>query len=538
MVSVQSPPGGRELPYARVLLLPAILMAAVTGAAVALVTGPARAAVGWCGGIATLLVIAVAAEAVRRGRVIRAVRAELARRTAYLEQRIAAHDQDIVRFHHEVLPAAIRRMNRGMNPDSVALRFGVDDPSLPQISEVERDLLSTFLQLLDTEKLLLDSSHRSFVNIARRVQAIVHQQNKELREMEEDHGRNPEVFDDLLRIDHGTALIGRLADSIAVLGGGRPGRNWPKPVPLFSVMRGAMSRILEYRRIELHSIADVNVNGIHVEPVIHAVAELLDNATRYSPPNSKVHLTALKVQTGVAIEIEDSGVSFSDEARGKMEELLRQAAAGTDLQVLGEAPRLGISVVGRLSNMYDMAIALRQSAYGGVRAVVVVPSNMLTKDPAASLAHGIGANSTATMDTDGVEGPDRKPKKRRPTTGPRLPEQDDGYRDDDAPLVTEWTPNGLPQRRSRVKIPLRERYAEAARIAAEEEAAAAAASAAPSWGTAPAAPKQEQEKKEKEKPPGHWVEAFWEGLKRDPDPNASTRKNQAASEADDEGDLK
>lgn len=440
MVSVQSPPGGRELPYARVLLPPAILMAAVTGAAVALVTGPARAAVGWCGGVATLLVIAVAAEAVRRGRVIRAVRAELARRTAYLEQRIAAHDQDIVRFHHEVLPAAIRRMNRGMNPDSVAHRFGVDDPSLPQISEVERDLLGTVLQLLDTEKLLLDSSHRSFVNIARRVQAIVHQQNKELREMEEDHGRNPEVFDDLLRIDHGTALIGRLADSIAVLGGGRPGRNWPKPVPLFSVMRGAMSRILEYRRIELHSIADVNVNGIHVEPVIHAVAELLDNATRYSPPNSKVHLTALKVQTGVAIEIEDSGVSFSDEARGKMEELLRQAAAGTDLQVLGEAPRLGISVVGRLSKMYDMAIALRQSAYGGVRAVVVVPSNMLTKDPAASLAHGIGANSTATMDTDGVEGPNRKPKKRRPTTGPRLPEQDDGARDDDAP----WSPNGRP----------------------------------------------------------------------------------------------
>ncbi|MFF3149030.1 ATP-binding protein, partial [Streptomyces sp. NPDC057927] len=236
--------------------------------------------------------------------------------------------------------------------------------------------------------------------------------------------------------------------------------------------------------------------------------------------------------------IEDSGVSFSDEARGKMEELLRQAAAGTDLQVLGEAPRLGISVVGRLSKMYDMAIALRQSAYGGVRAVVVVPSNMLTKDPAASLAHGIGANSTATMDTDGVEGPNRKPKKRRPTTGPRLPEQDDGSRDDDAPLVTEWTPNGLPQRRSRVKIPLRERYAEAARIAAEEEAAAAAAAAAPSWGTAPAAPKQEQEKKEKEKPPGHWVEGFWEGLKRDPDPNAFTSKNQPAAEADDEGDLK
>lgn len=529
MVSVQSPPGGRELPYARVLLLPAILMAAVTGAAVAVVTSPARTAVGWCGGIATLLVIAVAAEAVRRGRVIRGVRAELAGRTTYLEQRIAAHDQDIVRFHEEVLPAAIKRMNGGVNPDAVARAFGLGDPGRPQISQAQRDLLCTFLKLLDTEKLLLDSSHRSFVNIARRVQAIVHQQNKELREMEEDHGRNPEVFDDLLRIDHGTALIGRLADSIAVLGGGRPGRNWPEPVPLFSVMRGAMSRILEYRRIELHSIADVAVNGIHVEPVIHAVAELLDNATRYSPPNSKVHLTALKVQTGVAIEIEDSGVSFSDEARGKMEELLRQAAAGTDLQVLGEAPRLGISVVGRLSKMYNMQIALRQSAYGGVRAVVVVPSNMLTKDSAPGLAHGVGANSAATMDTDGVEGPNRKPKKRRPTTGPRLPEQADGSREDDAPVVTEWTANGLPQRRSRVKIPLSQRYAEAAQAAAEE---AAAAAAAPSWAAVPAAPKEEKP------PPGMWVEAFMEGLKGDPDPNAFTRNNQPVPEADDEGDLK
>ena len=180
-----------------------------------------------------------------------------------------------------------------------------------------------------------DAAQRSFVNIARRVQAIVHQQNNELREMEEDHGRNPEVFDDLLRIDHGTALIGRLADSIAVLGGGRPGRQWPEPVPLFSVLRGAMSRILEYRRIELHNIVDVAVKGISVEPLIHALAELLDNATRYSPPHTKVHVTAIEVQTGVAIEIEDGGVSLSDEARGKIEELLRLAAAGVDLERTG-----------------------------------------------------------------------------------------------------------------------------------------------------------------------------------------------------------
>lgn len=263
------------------------------------------------------------------------------------------------------------------------IRHVVDgDAEWRELPESQRDLLQTVLTIVDREEALRDSSQRSFVNIARRVQAIVHQQNKELREMEEDHGRNPEVFDDLLRIDHGTALIGRLADSIAVLGGSRPGRVWPRPVPLYSVLRGAMSRILEYRRIELDSIAKVNVNGVSVEPVIHACAELLDNATRYSPPHTKVHVTAVEVQTGIAIEIEDGGISLGEENRAKIEDMLAKAQQGLDIQDMSGSPRLGLAVVGRLSTMYNMQISLRPSAYGGVRAVVVVPRDMLTDEPA------------------------------------------------------------------------------------------------------------------------------------------------------------
>jgi len=532
MVSVQSPPGGRELPYARVLLLPAILMAAVTGAAVASVTDPARAAVGWCGGIATVLVVAIGAEAVRRGRIARGLRAELARRTSYLEQRIAAHDQEIVRLHKEVLPDALDRVRGGDSPAEVIRKLGRGIPGYPEVPESQRDLLKTVLKVIDAEESMRDASQRAFVHIARRVQAIVHQQNKELREMEEDHGRNPEVFDDLLRIDHGTALIGRLADSIAVLGGGRPGRQWPQPVPLFSVLRGAMSRILEYRRIELHNIAEVAVNGIHVEPLIHTLAELLDNATRYSPPHTKVHVTAIDVQTGVAIEIEDGGVSLSEEARAKTEDLLRKAALGIDMNALGETPRLGMAVVGRLAQMYKMQISLRQSAYGGVRVVLVAPRDMLTTDDAPGLAHGIGIAAVPKLDNAGVEGPARKPKKRKPTTGPRIPNQDDGAQDGDMPVVTEWAANGLPQRRSRVKIPLSQRFAEAARAEAEAAEAAAAAKASSAWAPEPVP-------EEKEPEPGLWVEAFMNGLKGDPDPTAFTKDNESALvDADDEGDLK
>ncbi|MGW7267627.1 ATP-binding protein [Streptomyces sp. NPDC054842] len=530
MVSVQSPPGGRELPYARVLLLPAILMAAVSGAAVALVAEPARTAVGWCGAVATLLVIVSGAEAVRRGRVTRALRAELAHRTALLEQRIAGHDQEIVHLGAELLPTALHRLRGGESPSGVMRTYVDVDPRYRELPKSQRDLIKAVLDIVDHETALRDSAQRAFVNIARRVQAIVHQQAKELREMEEDHGRNPEVFDDLLRIDHGTALIGRLADSIAVLGGGRPGRQWPKPVPLFSVLRGAMSRILEYRRIELHSIAEVAVNGVSVEPLIHACAELLDNATRYSPPQTKVHVTAVEVQTGIAIEIEDGGVSLSEEARGRAENMLRMAQAGIDLNDLGETPRLGMAVVGRLSQMYNMQISLRQSAYGGVRAVLVVPRDMLTTGDAPGLAHGIGAASVPRMDTGGVEGPARKPKKRRPTTGPRVPAPLDAAMEDDTPQVTEWAPNGLPQRRSRVKVSFSQRVAEAR---AAEAAAEAARAAAPAW-----APEPVPEKKEPE--PGLWVEAFMNGLKGgDPDQAAAATTNQPARvEADDEGDLK
>ncbi|AWW40475.1 ATPase [Streptomyces sp. AS58] len=546
MVSVQSPPGRRELPYARVLLLPAILMAAATGAAVALVAQPARTAVGLCGGIATVLVIATAAEAVRRGRALRDLRAEHARHTGYLERRIAAHDAQINRVTDEHLPAALRRLRYGNSPPEVLRQLGEENPDFKALPEAQQQLIKMVLRIVDHEEALRDSSERSFVSVARRVQAIVHQQAKELREMEEDHGRNPEVFDDLLRIDHGNALIGRLADSVSVLGGGRPGRQWPRPVALYSVLRGAMSRILEYRRINLASIAKVNIRGTAVEPVIHAAAELLDNATRYSPPNTKVHVTATEVQTGVAIEIEDAGVSLSEEARKRAEGMLERAKAGVDLQDIGDSPRLGLAVVGRLCSAHNMQVSLRASAYGGVRAILVVPSEMLTSEPGVGLAHGIGATAVPQTTPGTLEGPKRTPKKRRPTS-PRIPAT--VSMEDEVPEVTEWTAQGLPQRRSRMKVPLDQRLAEQAAI---EKAAREGDEKALRWmQPRPEAAPEPTKPKKQDREPGLGFEAFWEGLKeatppgvhptaftRDPAAFTHLIKDPARTEADDEGNLK
>ncbi len=167
-----------------------MLTAAVTGAAAAVVPDQFRIAVGWCGAVATVLVTAVAAVAARRGRTLRALRADFARRNAYLEQRIASQDEDIEYFRAEVLPRTLSSLRGGVSPRRSSARSSTPIP-VPRTASTQRQLLRTLLQIVDREIAMRTPRSAPFVNIARRVQAIVHQQAKELREMEEDHGRNP-----------------------------------------------------------------------------------------------------------------------------------------------------------------------------------------------------------------------------------------------------------------------------------------------------------------------------------------------------------
>ncbi|MGW7276134.1 sensor histidine kinase [Streptomyces sp. NPDC054864] len=321
-------------------------------------------------------------ELARRATRIRLLQGTVAER----EARLTFHQDATEHLATTLLPDVVERLRRGEFPEDVLASLSAPKAHLA--------VVRTVVDAVVAEEDLRESAQRAFVNIARRVQAIVHQQAQELREMEDRHGKSPAIFGDLLRLDHGTALIGRLADSIAVLGGARPGRQWSRAVPLYSVIRGAMSRIIDYQRVELHTVAEVAVTGPAVEPLIHALAEILDNATRYSPPQTKVHVSAVDVQSGIAVEIEDGGVSMSEEARKRAERMLRQAQQGLDLTDLGETPRLGLAVVGRLAQYYGFQVALRSSAYGGVRAVLVIPQDLVTtREAATGLAHGIGTSS-------------------------------------------------------------------------------------------------------------------------------------------------
>ncbi|CAN3978020.1 Putative sensor-like histidine kinase [Kitasatospora purpeofusca] len=446
MLGAGSSPGRRRSAPVLVWLLPTVVTAAVAAAAVATATPDSRLRIAVCAAVGTLAVVLVAAEAARRGRATEELRARAVQREGELIRRLTRQETEYIRLAKSVLPAAMTRLTRGEGLEDLVHAYALQDVTVgAEFRSAQQTLLRAVLETVENEEALRESARRSFVNIARRVQAIVHRQAAELRVMEHRHGNDPAVFDDLLLVDHGNALIGRLADSIAVLGGARPGRQWNRAVPLYSVLRGGMSRILDFQRVELHPVSDVAVIGPAVEPLIHAVAELLDNATRYSPPHTSVHLTAVEVQTGIAIEIEDGGLSLSEEGRARAERMLLEAQAGIDLNELGETPRLGLAVVGRLSRAYGFQVSLRPSAYGGVRAVLVVPQELITTAPATGRAHGIGVTGSSGPEPVDDRRPHTSPPPRRPLSG-SLPGPLSGG-GEDVPVVTERTSTGLPRRR-------------------------------------------------------------------------------------------
>jgi hypothetical protein len=210
----------------------------------------------------------------------------------------------------------------------------------------------------------------------RSIQALANEQQVSISEMQDRHD-HPDVLRDLLEIDHTNAQFGRRAQAIAVLCGSWPGRQRSTSA-LVEVVRGATSRIRDYRRIRINGEVDIAVESRAVEPVVLTIAELLDNAARHSQPNTKVEVTVQTVHNGACVVIDDAGVGMD----GQATELAADLLSGThpvDVTRLGDPPRFGFAVIGVLAERYGFTVSADTlSPYGGVRAVVFLPSALLT----------------------------------------------------------------------------------------------------------------------------------------------------------------
>ncbi|MFF5158873.1 ATP-binding protein [Streptomyces sp. NPDC000348] len=229
-------------------------------------------------------------------------------------------------------------------------------------------------------------------NAAGRMQALSTGMLADLRAMEEKH-HDEEVLADLLHLDHRTAQAGRLADSVAVLTGARSGRRWARPISMESILRGAMGRISGYQRVRVHSTSDAAVAGHAAEGVMHALAELLDNAANFSPPTAEVHVYVEEVPAGVIVSVEDSGLVMGETQLRRAERAVSGELAG-----LGglTGTRLGLAVVGRLSQRYGLRVSYRPSARGGTGVLVLVPQDILVPPDAAPAAPVTAGGATAS----------------------------------------------------------------------------------------------------------------------------------------------
>ncbi|MEV7600544.1 ATP-binding protein [Kitasatospora sp. NPDC089797] len=272
------------------------------------------------------------------------------------------------------------------------------------------------------------STQRAFLSVARRILVMAHDQQALLDEMERTHD-DPALLEGLLKADHAAAQQARLAQTLAVLCGARAGRHWPEPVSLEDVVRGAQSRILPFQRVVVRSRIETAVVGAAAEALIHAIAELLDNATRYSPPSTQVFVTLMPVHNGAVIEIDDGGVGMPEQAVAKAAAAL---AGGSSLEVsrLGEVPQLGLAAVGRLAESYGFRVTLSSapSPYGGVRVVVLLPNALLT-EPLPPTVPGLAPDDRAFTD-DRAFHPDPRPA---PAGHPMLETPPTGRPADDAP---------------------------------------------------------------------------------------------------------
>ncbi len=212
-----------------------------------------------------------------------------------------------------------------------------------------------------------------FLNLARRSQRLVDRQLELIDELERDEA-DPEALENLFKLDHLATRMRRNAEDLIVLSGAEPPRRWSEPVPLPQVVRGAVAEVEDYQRVELLPIDDVGVVGHAVADIIHLLAELLENATSFSPPGTTVRVAGQPAATGYVVEIEDRGLGMSDEELLEANERLANPPA-VDFAV---SRMLGLFVVGRLAQRYSIRVQLRHSWYGGVTALVLIPSTLLT----------------------------------------------------------------------------------------------------------------------------------------------------------------
>ncbi|MEU0951705.1 nitrate- and nitrite sensing domain-containing protein [Streptomyces niveus] len=247
------------------------------------------------------------------------------------------------------------------------------------------------VRLAAEQALLRGNVNAMFTNLSRRSQGLIQRQLSLISELESREA-DPDQLSSLFKLDHLATRMRRNGENLLVLAGEEPGRRWTRPVPLVDVLRAAASEVEQYERIELSSVPTTEVAGRVVNDLVHLLAELLENATSFSSPQTKVRVTGHALPDGrVLVEIHDTGIGLSPEDLAAINERLASPPT-VDVSV---SRRMGLFVVGRLSLRHGIRIQLRPSDSGGTTALVMLPVDVANGGKKMPPRPGVGAQNGA-----------------------------------------------------------------------------------------------------------------------------------------------
>ncbi|WP_344884862.1 ATP-binding protein [Nonomuraea antimicrobica] len=326
------------------------------------------------GGLGLIAVLASIIISVRFGRRLAAELAGL--RTAAVE------------LSQERLPDLVARLRKGEDVDVRKEARAIRVSGSAEIIDVARAFGSvqrTAVRATVGQTALRRGVGQVFLNLARRKQGLLHRQLALLDGMQR-RTHDPDRLEELFRLDHLTTRMRRHAESLIVLSGAAPGRSWRKPVPVIDIVRAAVSEVEDYTRVTVESMPVSAIDGTAAADLTHLVAELVENATIYSPPDTHVLVRGDLVSNGYAIEVEDKGLGLSATDYARLNTLL---AAPPEFD-LADSDRLGMFVVAKLAERHGIRVLLRRSPFGGTTAIVLAPRSIVNEPSAQEPVGGDG----------------------------------------------------------------------------------------------------------------------------------------------------
>ncbi|WNI22242.1 nitrate- and nitrite sensing domain-containing protein [Streptomyces sp. ITFR-16] len=287
------------------------------------------------------------------------------------------------------LPSLVDQLSR-TDPGRVDTRVQpIPINSQDEIGEVARafdQVHREAVRLAAEQAMLRGNVNAIFTNLSRRNQSLIEGQLTLITDLENNEA-DPDQLESLFRLDHLATRMRRNGENLLVLAGEEPGRRWNQPVPLVDVLRAASSEVESYERIELSGVPETDIHGQSVTDLVHLLAELLENATTFSSPQTKVRVTATRLpDSRVMIEIHDKGIGLTAEDFADINHKLANPPT-VDAAV---SQRMGLFVVGRLADRHGIRVQLRPSGeQAGTTSLVMLPD---------AITHGGGGDSAPTPD--------------------------------------------------------------------------------------------------------------------------------------------